>query len=371
MTTKELDYALEKRSSNKLIAAPSLPYRPQNPAHYNPHIGLIACGGITHTHLKAYKAAGYKVVALCDVVRERAEQRRREFYPKAQVYTDHRALLHRDDVEVVDIAAHPEERLPILREALLARKHILSQKPFVLDLSAGRKLVDLARKQNVKLAINQNGRWCPHFSYIRHAIAAGLIGRPIGVHLSMHWDHNWVANTPFDQIRHLILYDFAVHWFDILTCFMGGKLAKRVYASIAHSPSQQTKQALLGQALVEYDDAQATLAFDGDVKFGTQDRIYIGGTDGSITAYATNGAPVNVTLYTAKGVARPRLNGAWFPDGFHGAMAELLCSIEENREPYNSAENNLHTLALCFAAIASAETGRPQVPGHVKKLAAM
>jgi len=67
-------------------------------------------------------------------------------------------------------------------------------------------------------------------------------------------------------------------------------------------------------------------------------------------------------------VARPKLVGAWFPDGFHGAMAELLSSIEAGREPMNSARNNLASLELCFAAVASAERGRPVVPGAVRKL---
>jgi hypothetical protein len=62
------------------------------------------------------------------------------------------------------------------------------------------------------------------------------------------------------------------------------------------------------------------------------------------------------------------LRGNWFPDGFHGTMAELLRAIEEDREPANSAENNLQSLALCFAAVQSAETNQPQVPGKVRKL---
>ena len=67
------------------------------------------------------------------------------------------------------------------------------------------------------------------------------------------------------------------------------------------------------------------------------------------------------------GQAQPRLEGSWFPDGFHGTMAELLCAIEENREPSNSAANNLQSLALAFAAMASAGTGKPEIPGEHRK----
>ena len=44
-----------------------------------------------------------------------------------------------------------------------------------------------------------------------------------------------VKGTPFDKVRHCILYDFAIHWFDILNCFMGDKKAKKIYASWARS----------------------------------------------------------------------------------------------------------------------------------------
>ena len=52
--------------------------------------------------------------------------------------------LARDDIDVVDITTHPAERPPLIETALTAGKHVLSQKPFVLDLDVGRRLADLA-----------------------------------------------------------------------------------------------------------------------------------------------------------------------------------------------------------------------------------
>ena len=64
-----------------------------------------------------------------------------------------------DEVEVVDVTPHPTDRLPILHDCLNAGKHVLSQKPFVLDLEDAKKLVDVANHKKVNLAVNQNGRW--------------------------------------------------------------------------------------------------------------------------------------------------------------------------------------------------------------------
>ena len=367
MAKKKTDYGLAVQEATRATKAPDLPYRPRDPKKYKPAIALIACGGITEQHLKAYKAAAYNVVVLCDADRVKAEKRREEFYPRAKVYTDYRDVLKRDEIEVVDIATHPEERLPIIRAAIEARKHLLSQKPFVIDLDEGQRLIEMAKNRNVKLAVNQNGRWAPHFSYIRHAIAAGLIGDVFAAHLAVHWNHNWIKGTHFESVRHIVLYDFAIHWFDILTTFID-RPAKRVFASFTRSPSQQAKPALLAQALVEYENAQATLTFDADVKFGQLDTTYVAGSKGTISSNGPSLTEQSVTMHTDRGHASPKLKGNWFPDGFHGTMAELLCAIEENREPSNSAENNLKSLGLCFAAVESAETGKPQIPGNIRKL---
>jgi hypothetical protein len=49
-------------------------------------------------------------------------------------------------------------------------------------------------------------------------------------------------------------------------------------------------------------------------------------------------------------------------------MGELLCAIEDDREPVNSARGNLPSLQLCFAAVASADSGEPIRPDEVKAL---
>lgn len=364
----EDDYAVSKKSPDKKIAAPKLPYEPRDPKNYKPNIALIGCGGITATHLMAYKEAGYNVVALCDHHRTSAKKRQQEFYPEARIYTDAAQVLKRDDIEVVDIATHPPERVPLIKEALKARKHVLSQKPFVLDLDTGEKLADLADKQGVKLAVNQNGRWSPHFSYIRNAVQQGVIGDIQAVRVALEWDHSFIIGTPFEDIHDIIFYDFAIHWFDFVASVLQGRELKRVFAARSYVAGQKARPPMAAQAIVEFDGGQASLSFDASVPFGSQDHTYVAGTKGSLTSRGPNLSDQSVTLYTEQGTAVPKLKGNWFPGGFHGTMAELLCAIEENRQPSNNGRDNLKSLALCFAAIASASDGEAKVPGQVRKL---
>jgi len=362
------DYGLSTIPTALEVAAPDLPYRPQDPRAYNPPIGLIGCGKITEYHLAAYRRAGYRVVALCDLVESRARERQAQYYPEARVYTDYHDLLRREDIEVVDIATHPADRAPILEDALLARKHVLSQKPFVLDLDLGRRLADLADRQGVKLAVNQNGRWAPHFAYLRQLVGHSILGSLTSAALTVNWDHTWVVGTPFDDIHDLILYDFAIHWFDILACFFGDAQPLRVFASTAHAAGQRARPDLLAQVLIEYPAAQATLSFDATVIHGQQDRTALSGTLGSAVSSGPSLSEQRVDLYTAAGHASPHLEGTWFREGFHATMGELLRAIEDGRQPITNARNNLRSLEIAFAAIASAHEGIPKVPGTVLHL---
>jgi len=354
---------------------PALQYRPPEPEH-PPALGIVGCGSIAEVHLSAYEAMGWDVIAFCNRTESKARKYRDEFNPDGTVYTDHEAMFAHEDIGVVDITTHPEDRPPIIEDAIHTGIHVLSQKPFVLDIDRGEELVELADEHGVRLAVNQNGRWAPHWSWIRRAVDAGLVGDVVGAHLDCHWNHDWIPGTGFDEIRHAILYDYAIHWVDMLACIMGDREPTRVFGSVARTPSQEANPPLIGQAVVEYDGAQASVAFDGGVRWKVQDRdfrgrldrTYVGGSDGTLRSEGPNLNEQTVSLRTATGSVRPDLEGTWFTEGFQGTMGELLSAIAEDREPENSGRNNLRSLALCYAIIASAEDGEPKVPGEVREL---
>lgn len=359
-------YGLSSVEKAATIAAPALPYLPPQPRAYRPKIALIGCGGISEHHLRAYAAMGLDVVALCNRNAAKADQRRAGFFPAARVYADYREVLVRDDIAVVDITLPPAARASVIEAALHAGKHVLSQKPFVLDLDDGRRLADLADARGLKLAVNQNGRWAPHFSYLTAAVDAGLVGEVATIDCTLQWDHTWTARTPFDDVHHLVLLDFGIHWFDIIARLMRGRPARRVWAGVSRAPHQKMIPPILAHALIDFDGAQARLNFNGHVILGQEDRTVICGTKGTLRSFGPSLSDQSVTLHTAEGTAHAALEGTWFTNGFQGAMGELLCAIEENRAPSHSARNVLNSLALCFAALASADSGEPQIPGTTK-----
>ena len=359
-------YAL-KAADLPEIAAPDVAYRPPMPKTYRPRIGMIGTGGISGAHLDAYRDAGWEVAALWNRTPAKAEAKAAEFCPGARIDEDWKTLLADADIDVVDITLHPEHRIEITRAALLAGKHVLSQKPFVTDLDIGMDLVKLAQDKGVKLAVNQNGRWAPHFAYMREAVRAGHIGEVLSVHTAVHWTHGWTAGTPFDEIRDLILYDFGVHWFDFVNSIVGTR-ATSVFASSARAQGQANVVPLMAQAMVRMEGGQASVIFDGGVPHGPRDTTFIGGADGSLMSDGPDLSQQSVTLTTPHGIAHPKLEGQWFNDGFKGTMGELLCAIEDDREPTNGAAENLRSLAMAFAAVRSRMTGREVEIGEALRL---
>jgi predicted dehydrogenase len=350
------------------ITPPEVDYLPPMPDRRDHPIALIGAGGISSTHLDAYRTVGFNVKVIASRTLVHAVARREAYFPDAEATDDVAGTLARDDIAVVDITTHPQERAPLIETALRADKHVLSQKPYALDLAVGERLVELAEARGLILAVNQQGRWAPHMSFMREAVHAGLVGDVQSVHIAMHWDHSWVAGTHHDTVDDLILYDFAIHWLDFLASLIGDS-ATSVYATRARALGQAPRPHMLAQALVEFPGGQAALLFDGATKFGSRDRTIITGTAGTLESTGPDLGHQQVTFTNAAGYSQPALNGTWFNDGFAGSMGALLHAIETGTPPLHSARDNLTSLKLAFAAIAASHREVPVTPGSVRSMA--
>ncbi len=88
---------------------------------------------------------GQRVVGVYDV-RPEATLGVRERYGVETVFGELYELLGHPEIEIVDIATHPDVRPALVRQALAAGKHVLAQKPFADDLDTARELVEEAER---------------------------------------------------------------------------------------------------------------------------------------------------------------------------------------------------------------------------------
>jgi predicted dehydrogenase len=102
--------------------------------------GCIGNGGMGRGDANAVKRYA-DIVANCDVDRTHAERLKKDIAEgKSEIYEDHRALLDRNDIDVVTISTPDHWHTQIAIDALRAGKDIYCQKPLTLTIAEGKLL---------------------------------------------------------------------------------------------------------------------------------------------------------------------------------------------------------------------------------------
>ncbi len=141
-------------------------------------IGLIGIGGMCKAaHVPAYRDdPRVKVVALCDIIKERAEYIRDTVFPDAKVYTDHRELLADSAVDAVDICTPNYLHSPIAVDALDAGKHVFCEKPDAVDAEQAEAMKLAAERSGKLLMVMRNNRFSAASRYLKSFIEDGGAG---------------------------------------------------------------------------------------------------------------------------------------------------------------------------------------------------
>ncbi len=143
-------------------------------------VGVVGMRGIGMQHLDCHsKDELSNLVAVCDVVKERADQAAEKHGVKAY-YSLKDMLAHEPDLDIVDVTTGGYENgswhyEPAL-EALEAGKHVLVEKPLSNDVGEARQLVKKAAEKKVYLGCNLNHYFTPPAEKAKQYMADGHIG---------------------------------------------------------------------------------------------------------------------------------------------------------------------------------------------------
>ena len=334
--------------------APEVEYRPTFPADYRPGIGLIGFGDIARSwHMPAYEKYGVPVVGVYDPAPAATAGLR-----GPTVFATLEELLGDDEIEIVDVATRPDVRPEVIRRAIAAGKHVLAQKPLALDVRTARELVEEAERHGIRFAVNQNGRWSPPWRIATLLIEQGAIGDVVAVTHVHDRPLPPLVGTHFDELDHFVIYDYFVHWIDISRCWLDGKPVTAVRARDYRTPDQPLEARSPWAAWVEIEYQDGASALIRSVGEGRTKRpscpFWVHGTEGTIRGSVLLDSDF-LELEREGVVSSFALDGAWYPDGFAGSLAELVSAVAEDREPFNSARHNLLSLRMTLAACKSAE----------------
>ncbi|MGB7337856.1 MAG: Gfo/Idh/MocA family oxidoreductase [Phototrophicaceae bacterium] len=147
-------------------------------------VGVIGAGRWSASaHLPGFTRSPLsEIVAICDMNRELAEQRAKEFNIP-HVYTDYREMLEHADIDVVDICTRggigdKNNHEELAFAAIEAGKHVLCEKPVAHDYRNTWKAHELAKSKGLKTKVGLTFRYAPAMQYMRELIEEGFIGDP-------------------------------------------------------------------------------------------------------------------------------------------------------------------------------------------------
>ncbi len=142
-------------------------------------VGIVGCGGIANgKHLPALRALpNVKMVAFCDLIRERAEKALKEYGAEgAKVYDTYEELVADETIDVVHVLTPNKAHAPISIAAMEAGKDVMCEKPMAKTAADARAMVEAAKRTGKTLTIGYQNRFRPDSLYLKKCCEAGDLG---------------------------------------------------------------------------------------------------------------------------------------------------------------------------------------------------
>ena len=146
-------------------------------------VAVIGCGSVSNRYIPQLLSSKWiKVVSLCDIKPERAVAQNKEYKVNATTYGHIDEMLKGVPfdmmVTLTDMQVHGE----LNKKALMAGKHVWSEKPMANTYAEGKALLDLAKTKKLRIwgapaVVNS-----PQFAYMSKMIQEGKLGRVAAAH---------------------------------------------------------------------------------------------------------------------------------------------------------------------------------------------
>jgi UDP-N-acetylglucosamine 3-dehydrogenase len=146
--------------------------------------------------------------------------------PKNRLVDNYKELLHLGDVDAVHICTPNETHYQICREALMAGKHVLLEKPMTLSSRRAFELTDLAEKEDLVLQVGYIFRFNNALREVRKFMKDRFFGDLY--YLRLQWT-DLIQPTP----NRNIIFDLGPHPVDIINFLLGmwpSKVVCKAYA---------------------------------------------------------------------------------------------------------------------------------------------
>ncbi|MGI8950075.1 MAG: Gfo/Idh/MocA family protein [Chitinophagaceae bacterium] len=193
----------------------------------NLNIGIVGAGGFSQFAANAFlQVEDVKIVAVTDINETITKEMANEF--AAKTYNNYEAFLEDKNIQLVYIATPPFLHYQQSKQALLAGKHVICEKPAALHASEAEELAALAKSFNLLYVVNLMQRYNPLYEIVKKIIDEKLLGEFLhGFFENYASDENLNATHWFwdEEKSGGIFIEHGVHFFDMFSGWLGeGKL---------------------------------------------------------------------------------------------------------------------------------------------------
>lgn len=146
-------------------------------------VAIIGCGSVSNRYIpQLLSSKMIEVVSLCDIKYERAVEQNKQYKVNAQTYPHIDAMLKGVPFDMMVTLTDMQNHGELNKKALLAGKHVWSEKPMANTYAEGKALLDLAKSKKLKLwgapaVVNS-----PQFAFMSKQIQQGALGRIAAAH---------------------------------------------------------------------------------------------------------------------------------------------------------------------------------------------
>ncbi len=142
-------------------------------------VGVIGCGGRARVIREAADVKGFRVVAACDCVLDRAEKYAQELSGEETwgVYEDFRQMIEQEKLDAVMIETTTHARAWITILAMQMGMDVYIEKPMSLTIAEGRAMVNAARHYDRVTQVGTQQRSMPINNWASDLVKNGAIGK--------------------------------------------------------------------------------------------------------------------------------------------------------------------------------------------------
>jgi predicted dehydrogenase len=242
---------------------------------------------------------------------------------------------------------------------------VLSEKPMATSLEQARELVAAATSAKRIHAIVQNRRYVEGVRRIRRVIADQTLGTLTALHCDFFIGAHFGGFR--EQMPHPLLLDMAIHTFDAAR-FMSGKTPLGVYCREFNPVGSWYAAGAAADALFDFSDGVgftyrgswvaegARTSWESAWRvIGTRGTLIWDGFDHFNAMIAEAGPGL---IWPDAPVSVPPPEDRMQTRGHASVIADFLAAVQTGAPPETASADNLKSIAMVFAAIESADTGK-------------